>query len=151
LQNATGEPMDEQTVFITVELAKFDKPAEQITSDLDKLLYTMKHADTLTEPTQYPTFWTEAWLQTAIRELDTRAMTPEERMIYEMTLATNAAAVYNEEARIQEAEQRTAQALKTEMVTKALRRGKLTLPEIAEDCGVDLAFVARVQQQVTNQ
>ena len=146
LQNATGEPMDEQTVFITVELAKFNKPIERITSDLDKLLYTMKTVDTLTEPTQYPAFWTEEWLQTAIRELDTRAMTPEERMIYEMTLATNAVAIQNEEAKIQQAQE----AVKTTMVVKALRRGKLTLEEIAEDCEVSLTFVEATQKELAN-
>ena len=95
--------MDEQLLFITVELAKFDKQPPQISSDLDKLLYTMKTVDTPTQPTQYPTFWTEEWLQTAIRELDTRSMTPEERMFYEVALATNAAAIYNEEEKINEA------------------------------------------------
>ena len=151
LKNAAGEPMDEQTVFITVELAKFNKPIEHITSDLDKLLYTMKTVDILTEPTQYPAFWTEEWLQTAIRELDTRTMTPEERMIYEMTLATNAVAIQNEETKLREAEERTQQVVKTAMVVKALRRGKLTLEEIAEDCEVALAFVEATQKELATQ
>jgi predicted transposase/invertase (TIGR01784 family) len=143
LQNATGEPMDEQTVFITVELAKFDKQPAQIISDLDKLLYMMKNVDTLTEPTQYPTFWTEEWLQTAIRELDTRAMTPEERMIYEMTIATNAVAVHNEEAKIKEAEQ----AVKLDTVRKLLALDMLSTAQIAETVGVSEAVVEAIRQE----
>jgi predicted transposase/invertase (TIGR01784 family) len=100
MKNDTGETMDDQTVFITVELAKFNKPLEHITSNLDKLLYLMKTVDTAKEPTQYPEFWTEEWLQIAIRELDTRIMTPEERMFYEIALVKNALVIQDEEAKL---------------------------------------------------
>lgn len=92
-------------VIITVELEKFTKTAEQCVSDLDKLLYTMKvlseeHVGNLT--TQYPNFWTEEWLQTAIQELDLRAMSPEKRLAYEMTLAANAQAIQEEQRKVAE-------------------------------------------------
>ena len=62
--------------FITVEMAKFNKQAADIETDLDKLVYTMKTIHTA-EPTQYPAFWNEEWLKRAIDELNTRKMTPE--------------------------------------------------------------------------
>jgi hypothetical protein len=53
---------------------------------------------------QYPTFWTEEWLDIAIKELDTRAMSPEKRLAYEMTLAANAQAIQAEKEKVAAAE-----------------------------------------------
>ncbi len=50
LRSEQGEIIGSQMTFITVELAKFDKPAADITTDLEKLMYTMKTLHT-TEPT----------------------------------------------------------------------------------------------------
>ncbi|MBO0929544.1 Rpn family recombination-promoting nuclease/putative transposase [Fibrella aquatilis] len=142
LKNESGELIDEQLTFITVELDKFQKELADVQSDLDKLIYTMKTIDTVIEPTQFPPFWTEEWLETAIRELDTRAMSPEKRMVYEMTLAANAVAVDNEQKKIED--------VRTEVVRKALNRGKLTIEEIAEDSGVSVDFVLEIQRSLTN-
>lgn len=57
-----------------VELAKFDKQPADITTDLDKLVYTMKTLHT-TEPTQYPAFWKK--LKQAINKLDVGQMASE--------------------------------------------------------------------------
>ena len=54
-------------------------------------------------PTQYPAFWTEEWLQTAIQELDLRVMPPEKRLAYEMTLAANAYAIQQEQEKVEAA------------------------------------------------
>jgi hypothetical protein len=53
---------------------------------------------------QYPTFWTAEWLDVAIKELDTRAMSPEKRLAYEMTLAANAQAIQAEKEKVAAAE-----------------------------------------------
>jgi hypothetical protein len=58
--------------FITVELDKFTKGLAKVQTDLDKLIRTMKTTVTVTDPTQFPACWTEEWLQTAIKEPDTR-------------------------------------------------------------------------------
>lgn len=58
--------------LIVGELAKFNKAASGCTTDLDKLFYTMKvlgEAQTEGTEIKYPDFWTEEWLQVAIREL----------------------------------------------------------------------------------
>lgn len=144
--------MDDQMTFITIELDKFTKGLAEIENDLDKLIYTMKMLHETTDPTQFPAFWDEEWLQAAIKELDTRAMTPEKRMAYEMTLSANALAIENENRKIQEARQEAKEtenlAVKTEVITKALKRGKLTLEEIAEDNSVGVDFVLAIQRNL---
>ena len=163
-------------VLITVELEKFTKTAEQCVSDLDKLLYTMKvlseeHVGNLT--TQYPDFWTEEWLQTAIQELDLRAMSPEKRLAYEMTLAANAQAIQEEQRKVEESriegrEEGLAEglakgraeaeakneaekyALKKETVRQLLVR-KFPDEEIAAIMGETLEFIQRVRAEIAEE
>jgi len=66
-------------------LDKFSLEADEVQTDLEKLVYTMKTIHTTTQPTQFPAFWNEEWLQVAIDELDKRKMTPDERFAYERT------------------------------------------------------------------
>lgn len=149
LKNGNGELIDDQMTFVTVELAKFNKKLSEVQTDLDKLIYTMKTIDTVTEPTQYPDFWTEEWLEVAIRELDTRAMTPEQRLAYEMTISANALAIKNEKKKIEKAREAENLAVKTETVTKALKHGKLTVEEIADYSSVSVDFVLQIQEQLS--
>ncbi|AQG79216.1 Rpn family recombination-promoting nuclease/putative transposase [Spirosoma montaniterrae] len=142
LKNQHNELIDEQMTFITVELGKFTKGLVEIESDLDKLIYTMKTIHEVSEPTQFPAFWNEEWLQVAIQELDKRALTPEQRLSYEMTISANALAVKNEQRKIQK--------IKTKAVARALNRGKLTIEEIAEDNDVSVDFVLQVQQELAS-
>ncbi|QMW03636.1 Rpn family recombination-promoting nuclease/putative transposase [Spirosoma foliorum] len=144
LKNEKGELIDDQTTFITIELSKFKKRLAYIQTDLDKLIYTMKTLHKATNLKQFPQFWNEEWLEAAIKELDTRAMTPEKRMAYEMTLSANALAVENENKKIQEA----INLKNIETVTKSLKRGKLTIEEIAEDSGVSVDFVLEIQRSL---
>ena len=57
LRNAKNETIDDQMVFVTVELDKFSKEKNQVQTDLDKLVYTMKNLHTVTETSQFPEFW----------------------------------------------------------------------------------------------
>lgn len=147
LKNQKNELVNEQMTFITVELDKFDKDLSAIQSDLDKLdklIYTMKTVHEVSEPTQFPSFWDEEWLRVAIQELDKRAFTPEQRLSYEMTISANAVAVRNEQKKIEEAELR----VKAETIAKSLKRGKLTVEEIAEDSSVSVDFVLDIQRRL---
>ena len=141
LKNEKGELIDDQTTFITVELAKFKKRLANVQTDLDKLIYTMKTVHKATKPKQFPQFWNEEWLEAAIKELDTRAMTPEKRMAYEMTISANALAIRNEQRRIEE--------VKIVAIQKALRSRKLTVEEIADFNDVSMEFVLSVQQKLS--
>ena len=105
----------------------------------------MKTIHRATKPKQFPQFWNEEWLEAAIKELDTRAMTPEKRMAYEMTISANALAIQNENRKIEDA----INLKNIETVTKALNRGKLTIEEVAEDSGVSVDFVLEIQRGLT--
>jgi predicted transposase/invertase (TIGR01784 family) len=146
LKNEKGELIDDQTTFITVELAKFKKRLVNVQTDLDKLIYTMKTVHKSTKPKQFPQFWNEEWLEAAIKELDTRAMTPEKRMAYEMTISANALAIRNEQKKVEEALHQK----NVDTVSKALKGGKLTVEEIAEYCAVSIDFVLSVQRQLSS-
>lgn len=155
LRDEQGNLVDAQMTFILVELAKFNLNLPDIRTDLDKLIYTMKTIHEVTEPTQYPPFWDEEWLQRAINELDTRKMTAEERYQFARITAINAEAVrrVNEERMEGRAEGRAEgrTEAKTESVEKALLGGKLSVEEIAECNAVSLDFVLAIQQQVRDQ
>ncbi|CAN5132008.1 Rpn family recombination-promoting nuclease/putative transposase [soil metagenome] len=141
LKNEKGELIDDQTTFITVELAKFKKRLTSVQTDLDKLIYTMKTIHKATKPKQFPQFWNEEWLEAAIKELDTRAMTPEKRMAYEMTISANALAIKNEQKRIEE--------VKIAAIQKALKSQKLTVEEIADFNDVSVDFVLSIKQELS--
>jgi predicted transposase/invertase (TIGR01784 family) len=113
LKNQHGEKIDEQMFHILVEIRKFTKEKHEIVTDLDKLIYTMKHIHEVAEPIEFPEFWTEEWIEIAIQQLDTHNFTPEERMAYEMTLAHNASVIKMIDNQIKEAaEKMTKEAVK---------------------------------------
>ena len=167
LRTEAGVLVDEQATYITVELPKFTKSLEELTSDLDKLLYTMKTAHTLpaNKPDYWPVIWNEDWIRLAFDELDRLKMDPEERIAYEMAIVRNASIVFAanerrerertealsegreegiEQGREQGREEGRRQAVEAS-IQRALRRGKLTVAEIAEDHGVALAEVLLIQ------
>lgn len=143
LRSDKGKLIDDQTTFVIVELAKFRKRLADVTTDLDKLIYTMKMAHLVTEPTQFPPFWDEDWLEAAIKELDTRAMTPEQRLAYEMAVSANALAVKNENRKLQAAQD----TVRTETVQNAVRMG-LTVEQAATLANVSVEFVEHVRQKI---
>ena len=162
LKNEKNELIDDQLTFITLELAKFKKKLNDIDSDLDKLIYTMKNLHKAKTPKQYPQFWNEEWLDVAIKELETKKLTPEQRFAYEMTISKNAVILRSEEKKIKKAVDKAVEiaeekarksaflALKTESVKKAIQRAKLTIQEIAEDNDVTIDFVLDIQNQLSD-
>ena len=130
MRNRSGELMDDQITHVVVELEKFQKTLEQIETDLDKLLYTMKLTDTATGEVKLPNFTKEDWLEETLKELDRSNLTPEQRAELEMTIAGN---VSEREALENE--------LKTKALDNLLRRGKLTEQEIADDLELPLDIV----------
>lgn len=124
------------------------RPLSAATTDLDKLIYTMKTLHTLTDPSQYPKFWDEEWLRLAIDELDQHAMSPEERLDYEMTLSANALAIRNMNREIKEAENRKELEVKFSSIKRSLQKG--LQPElVAEINEVSVEFILDVQKQLT--
>ncbi len=88
LRNQHGEEIDNQITHVIVELGKFNLRQEEIKTDLEKLLYTMKTTEktSVLEPFNPPEFWDEEWMKAAVEELNLRAMTPQERFAYQKAL-----------------------------------------------------------------
>ena len=144
IRSADGELLDDQITYVTIELDKFRLRAYEVKTDLEKLVYTMKTIHTTTQPTQFPQFWNEEWLQLAIDELDKRKMTPDERFAYERTLAINAEAIRVVNAQVQEAKSET----RKEAALKMLRAGKLSIEEIAEYTDFPVEEVNQLQREL---
>jgi predicted transposase/invertase (TIGR01784 family) len=92
LKNQDGLLADDQTTYITIELNKFNLKAEDIKTDFDKLIYTIKYDRLMENTATRPAFMEEEWLKSAFDELDLRAMTPEKYsayMMYKMRLDEN--------------------------------------------------------------
>lgn len=144
LRNAKNETIDEQMVFVTIELDKFKKQEKEINTDLDKLIYTMQNLHKVTETSQFPTFWNEEWLKKAIAELDTRNMNAEQKLAYEMVISANALAVKNEAKKMKELEQKKLY----EFVSSLLTKTQHTLEQIADITGTTVDFVKAVNQKI---
>ncbi|MEO1629076.1 MAG: Rpn family recombination-promoting nuclease/putative transposase [Bacteroidota bacterium] len=93
LRNQFGEELDNQITHVIVEINKFVKTESEVTSDLDKLIYTMKNLEHIKGLEQLPEFLTEDWIEQAITKVDKSQMTPEQRMHFEMMLAKNASMI----------------------------------------------------------
>jgi predicted transposase/invertase (TIGR01784 family) len=144
LRNTKNETIDDQMTFITVELDKFHKQANDVDTNLDKLIYTMQNLHTVTELSQFPTFWNEEWLKKAISEVDIRNMTPEQKLAYEMAISANVLAVKNENKKIMHAKEEE----KIETVKSGLAMG-LTVEQCASLARVSLDVVLSVQKQLS--
>ncbi len=147
LRNAKNETVDEQMVFVTVELDKFKKQEKEINTDLDKLIYTMQNLHKVTETSQFPTFWNEEWLKKAIAELDTRNMSAEQKLAYEMVISANALAVKNEAKKMKELEQKKLY----EFVLSLLTKTQHTFEQIADITGTTVDFVKAVNQKIIDE
>lgn len=107
LRDEKNKPVDEQLEFIFVELEKFVVAAENCTTDLEKLIFTMKEAHKNSENGQKPEFMQEDWLEVAIRELDSRRKSQEEYSNLAIAVAREQSQRWWEE----EKERRTAAAI----------------------------------------
>jgi len=130
--------------FITVELDKFTLQEVDCQTDLQKLIYTMKTIHTVTQTTQFPKFWDEAWLKVAIDELDSRKMTPDEKASLEILIARNAESVKAESRKIKQA----IDIKNIETVTNALSMG-LTVEQCAKLANVSEDFVLLLKRQLS--
>lgn len=100
--------VDNQTEYIFVELGKFDKKGEDCTTDLDKLIYTMKNGHISRPSIAHPDFMNEDWIRAALDEINTRKMDPEAYALAMMSWARESSEYLAEKKRIKEAEERAA-------------------------------------------
>ncbi len=144
LRSEQGELFDDQMTFITVELDKFTLQEVECQTDLQKLIYTMRTIHTVTQVTQFPKFWNEAWLKVAIDELDSRKMTPDEKASLEILIARNAESVKAESRKIQEAKQEKI----FEFVKSLLTKTDHSDEQIADISDTSVDFVQSTRKQL---
>ena len=114
----------------------------------------MKNAHTIdiSDTLNIPPFWQKEWLQNIIKELNLSTMSAKNRALYNISIARTIAIQEEFEREQKKAEKRGAQKerinLQTLAVEKALKRGKLTAEEIAEDNNVSVSFVLKIQAQI---
>ena len=134
LKNQKGEEMDNQTTHIIVEINKFKKDVQDIHSDLDKLIYTMKNLSKIKGLDELPEFLTEDWIEQALNKVDISQMSPEQRMHYEMMLARNGSILQMRDEEMKAAKKETAERVAKEKDLEAAKKMK--------QLGVELSIIA---------
>jgi hypothetical protein len=102
----------------------------------------MKNLHKATSPPQYPQFWNEEWLKIAINELDKKALTQEERLVYAMTISANALAIKNENKKIEEAKREE----QREIILNLIEQTDFDDNKIAKITNVSTDFVREIRQ-----
>ena len=95
--------MDKQITYVTIELDKFKLTESEVKNDLEKLIFTMKNLPKYATTIKQPDFFTEEWLDSAIKELDIRNFTPEQYEQYSNMLARTGTIVYAGKLEIEKA------------------------------------------------
>ena len=176
LRTASGVLLDTQLTFILVELNKFQLSAADVRTDLEKLLFTMNNVENpALDLENRPAFWEEDWLKSALDELSTRNVTPEQYEQMMRSLARRASNLQIEqrwadgqknvaaaekraaaaEQQAAAAEQQAAAAEQQAALTQAafeatirnlLKTGRFTVEEIAEISNATPEQVRRLAQ-----
>ncbi len=153
LRNQHGELMGDEITQVMFELGKWNKPVEEIKTNLDKLIYVMKVTHTLKDTDTFdpPEFWSEEWIQEAIKELDLRAMTPMERDYAERQIIK--AVMYNTSMKEREEAMRERDELKeqltSQITTSALNFLAIGIPpqKVAEGLNISLEEVLKIKNE----
>ena len=152
LRNQHGELMGDEITQVIFELKKWNKEVENIKSDLDKLIYVMKTTAELKvgETFTPPPFWSEEWIQNAIKQLDIAKMTPEEREYAERQIVKAVAMAEErknmEESRIKAEESR----IKAEEVTLKLEQTESKLEQVESKVEQVESKVEQSEAQIQN-
>ncbi len=91
LQNQKGVIFADNVEFHVVELGKFpilQHDFMKVETDMEKLAYTLKYAHQIdpTNDAERPPFWQEAWLDEILKKIDLNRMSPEQRVMFDMSL-----------------------------------------------------------------
>jgi predicted transposase/invertase (TIGR01784 family) len=152
LKNEDNETVMDNLVFHLIELGKFSiarNDVSKIKTEKEQLFYTMKYAhqfDPIKNP--LPDFWEKDFFKVALQRLDTSKMAPMEVAAYENALLRVRTVAEHTDKKIKQAEEKATTNIKIETVKKLLLRGKATNQEIAEDTGVDISFVEKIQKSL---
>ena len=89
-QNQQGLLFTDNVEFHLVELGKFPILREdfnKIDTDMEKLVYTLKYAHQFEakDEANKPSFWKEEWMEEILQKVDINRMSPEQRVMYDMS------------------------------------------------------------------
>lgn len=149
-RSETGMVLIDKMQLILVELEKFRKLADEIDTELEELLFTMKNAHTIdiSNPLHIPPFWRKEWLQSILSELNLSTMSAQNRALFNISIARVTAINDEFEREQKKAEKRGEKKAKEEAVEKALKGGKLTVEEIADYNNTTVEFVLKIQSKI---
>jgi len=136
LRNQHGEFMGDEITHVVLELDKWNKQVDDIESDLDKLIYVMKATHELNVVDKFvaPQFWSEEWIQSALKDELKRENTEMERQNAEME---------RENAEME----REKETILTTAITNFLEEGK-DINTIAEMFSISVEKILAIQEKM---
>jgi predicted transposase/invertase (TIGR01784 family) len=146
LKNQHGKVFYDKLTYLYLEMPNFNKTETELTTRLDQWLYFIKN---LEDFQAIPTLLKDAVFTEAFAKAEIAKYTKAEFDIYEYSLKAfrDNKAVYDyaietaHDEGMQQGMQQGIQKGKIEGIKKALKRGKLSIEEIAEDFDVSVDFV----------
>ncbi len=145
LKNQYGENLDDQITHIFLEIDKFNKTESELSTNLDKLLYMMKHQEILEKMKELPEVLSEDWIRQALEKFDTRKMSPEQQMFFHMMLAKNGSILAMEDEkkrRIAEEKKQIRLEAEKEGIEQGMMEEKRNIAKKLLEKGLDINFVA---------
>jgi predicted transposase/invertase (TIGR01784 family) len=128
----------DKLTFIYLEMPNFNKTEDELETPYDKWLYVIKNLPTLEKR---PSKLQEKVFQRLFETAEIAKFTPEEKEQYEDSLK-----IYRDLKNVIDTSYSDGEiAEKTKGIIKSLKRGKLTLEEIAEDFSTTLEFVLNIK------
>jgi predicted transposase/invertase (TIGR01784 family) len=145
LKNQHGEVFYDKLTLIYLEMPNFNKTEEEIETNFDKWLYVLKNLPYLEAK---PKKLQEKVFQKLFKTAEIAKFNREEVLQYEQSLK-----VYRDlknviDTAFDDGKAEGKLEAKYEQITKAVKRGKLTITEIAEDFEVEKDFVLQIQSDL---
>ena len=144
LKDQNGHVFYDKLTFIYLEMPHFRKTENDLKTTYDKWLYVLKYLPYLDSR---PQGLQEKVFGKLFEAAEIAKFTPEEQAGYEASLKYYRDLKNVIDTAVAEGKTKGRMEEKIEGITKALRRGKLTVTEIAEDFDVTTEFILRIKAQ----
>jgi predicted transposase/invertase (TIGR01784 family) len=144
LKNQNGKVFYDKLTFIYLEMPHFTKTEEELETTYDKWLYVLKHLPNLSDR---PKKLQGRVFQKLFEAAEIAKFSPEEKEEYQESLKTYRDLKNVVDTAFDEGEAKGKIAEKTANILNALKRGKLSVEEIAEDFDTTLEFVLKVKSE----
>ncbi len=150
LKNQDGIEFSNQIEYITVELEKFNQSMNEVKTDLEKLIFTIKNAHKMVEASEKPKFWQEDWLNIPLGELDIRTLSPDRYEAYQYWLVHEAEAKRLEEELKAKGKIEGKIEEKILMIKELIKENLIPLSSIARIGRVSEEFVLKIKKELEN-